>query len=99
MNCTGCLKINREQASRRDFLRVGSLGFLGIHLNQYLHAASVAKTEGKAQACILLWLEGGPSHVATWDPKSNSGFKPISTNVPGIQISELLPQVAKRMNK
>jgi len=99
MNCTGCLRITGEQASRRDFLRVGSLGFLGIHLNQYLRAASVAKPDGKAQSCILLWLEGGPSHVDTWDPKSNSAFKPMSTNVPGIQISELLPQVAKRMHK
>ena len=48
---------------------------------------------------ILFWLEGGPSHVDTWDPKSNSNFKPISTNVPGIQISELLPKIAKRMDK
>ena len=54
---------------------------------------------GKAKAVILFWLEGGPSHIDTWDPKSNSNFKPISTNVPGIQISELLPKMAKRMDK
>jgi hypothetical protein len=97
----GCLRMTREQASRRDFLRVGSLGFLGIHTNQYLCAASAAKADGnaKAQACILLWLEGGPSHVDTWDPKSTSAFKAISSNVPGIQVSELLPQVARRMDK
>src|ERR1700693_3523757 len=100
MNCNGCLKLPRRQASRRDFLRVGSLGFLGIHMNQYLRAASTAAgPDGKAQACILLWLEGGPSHVDTWDPKPNSAFKAISTNVPGIQISELLPETAKRMDK
>src|SRR5689334_15552979 len=85
--------------NRRDFLKVGSLGFLGIHLEQYLRAAATQGAGGKAQACILLWLEGGPSHVDTWDPKTNSAFKPIPTNVSGIQISELLPQVAKRMNK
>jgi hypothetical protein len=55
--------------------------------------------KAKAQACILLWLEGGPSQVDTWDPKPNSSFKPISTNVAGIQISETLPTVAKNMDK
>jgi hypothetical protein len=85
-------------AKRRDFLKVGSLGFLGIHLEQYLRAATQG-AGGKAQACILLWLEGGPSHVDTWDPKANSAFKAIGTNVAGIQISELLPQVARRMDK
>ncbi len=99
MEGTGCLRLTREQASRRDFLKVGSLGFLGIHLEQYLRAASTQPAAGKAQACILLWLEGGPSHVDTWDPKQNSAFKAISTNVAGIQISELLPEVAKRMDK
>jgi hypothetical protein len=101
MSANGCLRMTREQASRRDFLRVGSLGFLGIHTNQFLRAASAAKADGnaRARACILLWLEGGPSHVDTWDPKSTSAFKAISSNVPGIQVSELLPQVARRMDK
>jgi hypothetical protein len=86
--------------SRRAFLQVGSLGWLGINLSQFLRAASTQPAaRGKAQACILLWLEGGPSQVDTWDPKSNSSFKAIGTNVPGIQISELLPQLARRMDK
>ena len=51
-------------ANRRDFLKVGSLGFLGIHLEQYLRAASTQETDGKAQACILLWLEGRTAHRA-----------------------------------
>jgi len=96
---TGCLRLTRQQASRRDFLRVGSLSFLGIQLDRVLRAASTQGANGKAQSCILLWLEGGPSHVDTWDPKPNSAFKAISTNVPGIQISELLPETAKRMDK
>ncbi len=89
---------------RRDFLRVGSLTYLGIGLRdllglESLMAAQGVSPSGKAQSCIMLWLEGGPSQVDTWDPKSNSSFKPISTNVPGIQISELLPRVSKHMEK
>ena len=85
---------------RRDFLRVGSLPFLGISLSQYLRLTTLmAAGNAKAQSCILLWLTGGVSQVDTWDPKPNSGFKPISTNVPGIQISELLPRVARHMDK
>jgi hypothetical protein len=77
---------------------VGSLGFLGLSLREYLAAATIPDTS-KAKAVILFWLEGGPSHIDTWDPKANSNFRPISTNVAGIQISELLPKVAKRMDK
>ena len=91
---------------RRDFLRVGSLSLLGMHLSEYLGMQSALAATGgrtnpnaKAQACIVLWLEGGPSHVDTWDPKPNSNFKPISTNVDGIQISELLPRIAENMDK
>jgi uncharacterized protein (DUF1501 family) len=93
----------RHPGSRRDFLSVGSLGFLGLNLAEYLAAASAstgkAPAAAKAKAVILFWLEGGPSHIDTWDPKTNSNFKPISTNVAGIQISELLPKMAKRMDK
>lgn len=98
MTSMGCLKLNAREASRRAFLQVGSLGFLGINLSQQLRAAGAANG-GKAQSCILLWLEGGPSQLDTWDPKPSSAFKPISTNVAGIRISELLPQIAKRMDK
>ena len=94
------MNFNRHpNTGRRDFLKAGSLGFLGMHLSQFLRAASTSGANGKAQSCILLWLEGGPSQVDTWDPKPSSAFKPISTNVPGIQISELLPKTAKRMDK
>jgi hypothetical protein len=90
--------------SRRDFLRVGSLAPLGIGLVQLLHVSRARADEGplprgKAQACILLWLEGGPSQMDTWDPKGNSGFKPIATKVPGIQISELFPRIARHLDK
>ena len=97
--CTG------HHLGRRDFLRVGSLSFLGISLSQYLTARRVAAAVGgldehaKAEACILVWLDGGPSQVDTWDPKPNSSFKPISTNVAGIQVSELFPKIARQMDK
>ena len=90
--------------TRRSVLRVGSLGFFGLTLSRYLRlkhalAASGRSTEAKAQSVILFWLNGGPSQVDTWDPKSNSSFRAISTNVPGIQISELLPRMSKHMDK
>src|SRR6266852_788945 len=89
----------RHPTSRRSFITAGSLGFLGLSLREALSAAAAAPANGKAKAVILFWLEGGPSHIDTWDPKTNSNFKPISTNVAGIQISELLPKMAKRMDK
>ena len=95
-----------SNSSRRAFLQVGSLGIFGLSLSQYLRLNHLKANTGnflhktpKAKSCILLWLEGGPSQVDTFDPKTNSSFAPISTNVPGIQISELLPQVAKCMDK
>ena len=91
----------RHPISRRSFVSAGSLGFLGLSLREALAAEAASKSPagGKAKAVILFWLEGGPSHIDTWDPKANSNFKPISTNVPGIRISELLPKIAKRMDK
>lgn len=90
----------KHPTSRRDFLSAGSLGFLGLTLEQYLAAAAAkSPVKAKANAVILFWLEGGPSHIDTWDPKRNSNFKPISTNVAGIQVSELLPKIARKMDK
>src|SRR5262245_42892210 len=97
----GCLRGSEEDFARRDFIKVGSLGFLGVHLTQALRlaAATGGKLEGKAKSCILVFLEGGPSQMDTWDPKPSSSFRAISTNVAGIQVSELLPSLAKRMDK
>lgn len=92
--------------SRRSFLRVGSLGYLGVTLgdvlrSQALAAASTEATSPKAKAtsCILIWLHGGQSQLDSWDVKGNSGFKPISTKVEGLQVSELQPRIAKHMDK
>ena len=97
VECMTCL-------NRRRFLRIGALSYLGFGLRDYLELSSAmagqgVKPQGRAQSCILIWLSGGPSQVDTWDPKTNSSFKPIATNVPGIQISELLPRVARHMDK
>ncbi len=63
------------------------------------------QTDGSADSAILIWLAGGPSHIETWDPKPDApleirgNFKPIQTNVPGIQLSEHLPNTAKQTDK
>lgn len=99
----GCLTGTDQQWGRRDFVKVGSLGFLGMNLadSLRLQAASSARlsAQAKAKSCILVWLEGGPAQMDTWDPKPSSSFRPISTNVDGIQVSELLPKISKRMDK
>src|SRR5690606_22383729 len=91
------------QSARRDFLKVGSLGFLGMSLSQSLRlqaaTPSTLRQSAKAKSCILVWLEGGPAQMDTWDPKPNSSFRPISTNVAGLQVAELLHQGAKRMDR
>jgi len=99
-----CRQCDGSHSSRRDFLRIGALNLLGINLAQFLAVERALATtglerRGKAQACILMWLDGGQSQVDTWDPKPTSSFKPIPTNVSGIQISELLPSLARRMDK
>ena len=95
-----------HSVGRRSFLRVGSLGLLGVGLEGYLHARRLAAEAGKdpeesatASSCVMIWLHGGPSQMDTWDPKPISAFQAIPTSVPGIQISELLPTVAQRMEQ
>jgi len=92
--------------ARRDFLQVGSLSLLGISLDQFLRAqqmqaagATDTGSQAKAQSVILVLLEGGASQVDTFDPKPTSSFRPIATNVSGIQFSELLPRTAQHMDK
>src|SRR4051812_922474 len=97
----GCLSGSEAEFGRRDFIKVGSLGFLGIHMGQALRleAATNGKPGRKAKSCSLVFLEGGPSQMDTWHPKPSSSLRAISPNVPGIQVSELLPNLAKRMDK
>ena len=73
--------------------------FSGSAINTPLQQRQERRLPAKATSVIVIWLEGGISHVDTWDVKGNSGFKPIATNANGVQISELFPNVAKHMNK
>ena len=99
--------------SRREVLRAGGSSMLGLSLAGMLSAknASAESTHaggpgwGKAKSVIMLYLQGGPSHLDLWDPKENvpdnvrSKFKPISTAIPGVQFTELLPKLAKVVDK
>jgi Protein of unknown function (DUF1501) len=91
---------------RRDFLHIGGLSAFGLGMTDLfgLQAATAGKTKpAKAKSCILIWLDGGPSHLETFDlkpdaPKEVRGpFAAIPTAVPGIQIGDLLPRTAARM--
>jgi hypothetical protein len=83
------------------------MGLLGLGLNHLglLNAAAAPASKGRAKAVILIFNGGAPSHLDLWDPKPDAPseirgtFSPIPTNVPGIHISELLPRMAKRMDK
>src|SRR5437763_1042833 len=85
--------------SRRELLRVGGAGMLGLSLPKLLRAAEQG---AKAKSLILFALEGGPSHIDLWDmkpdaPESIRGeFRPIATTVPGLAFCEHLPLLAQQ---
>ncbi|MBM4075536.1 MAG: DUF1501 domain-containing protein, partial [Planctomycetes bacterium] len=100
--------------TRRDILRVGSASLAGLSLPSLLRNDKVLGEEearyggvgfAKAKHVILVYLQGGPSHLDLWDPKSDvpdnvrSAFKPIDTVLPGTQFTELLPKLAKQIDK
>lgn len=103
--------------SRREFLRVGGAGLAGLSLANILQlqarqapGAGPAPGQpkngwGQAKSVIILYLQGGPSHIDIWDPKPDApsnvrgDFKPIRTVVPGIQLSEVMPNLAKHIDK
>jgi hypothetical protein len=104
------LKIGQLRATccdgwtRREWLRAGGLSLLGVSLADLLHgeSAQAAQRTPPARSVILLWLWGGPSHLDTFDlkPKAPSEYRgpyaPIATRAPGVEICELLPQLAER---
>lgn len=95
--------------TRRDVLRVGGAGLLGMTLGQVLRlqaAAADANPGGgpgwnRAKSVILVYLQGGPSHLDLWDPKPDapdkvrSAFQPIGTKIPGVHFTEILPRLAQ----
>src|SRR5437868_2427898 len=92
--------------SRREFLRVGALtaGAAGLSLADLVRLQG-AESPDKDINCIILFLIGGPSQLDTWDPKPLASedirgpFRPIATNVPGIQISEHFPLMARMADR
>src|SRR5438105_11797386 len=88
--------------SRRDFLRVGALAPIGLSLGQLLAAQP---KNARAKSVILVYLGGGISHHDSFDPKPDAPedirgkYKTIPTSVPGLQISEKLPLMARVMDK
>jgi hypothetical protein len=97
--------MSAPQLSRRDWLRLAGAGVLGPSLSGWFEnlAHAAAAHPARKRACILLWMNGGPSQMDTFDLKpghANGGpFKEIDTKVPGIKISEHLPKVAKQMDR
>ncbi|AMV38968.1 DUF1501 domain-containing protein [Planctomyces sp. SH-PL62] len=94
--------------SRRAVLKAGVLGFLGLGLGEGLRLRALGAQAAPGAAagnCILIWLAGGASHLDTFDPKPDAPadvrgeFKPIATPIPGVQVSEVLPNLAKILDR
>jgi hypothetical protein len=100
-----------DGVSRREVLRVGSLGLTGLALPNLLAAGDAptprggTATAGRAKSCILLFLMGGPPQHSTWDPKPDAPsdvrgeIGPLATSVAGLQFGELMPQLAAQADK
>jgi uncharacterized protein (DUF1501 family) len=104
-----------DGVTRRDLLRVGGSGVLGVTLADLFSlqkATAANKGEGgngpgfgKAKSVIFIYLQGGPSHLDLWDPKDNvpdkvkSVFKHQQTKLTGVHVTELLPKVSKILDK
>src|SRR3954471_13308850 len=90
--------------TRRRILRGGLSGGLSLVLSSWLARASAAPAVApkKAKHVIVLWMNGGPSHIDTWDPKqgkTGGPHKVIKTSVPSLTISEHLPELARMAKK
>src|SRR6478609_4338781 len=89
--------------SRRNFLKIGGLAMGGMALPQILQAEAQMGIRRSHKAVIMIYLPGGPSHQDMFDMKMDAPreirgeFKPISTNVPGMQICEHMPRLAQMM--
>src|SRR5262245_49848071 len=88
--------------TRRDFLRIGGMSLCGITMLDVLQARSApAKKGGRAKQMICCWMGGGPPHTDMFDMKPDAPaeirgeFKPIASKVPGLQVGELMPELAK----
>jgi hypothetical protein len=97
--------------TRRDLLRIGGTGILGLSLGSLFKLQALAGERGgvpgwgTAKNVVMIYLQGGPSHLDLWDPKESapdnirSSFKPIPTKIPGVNFTEILPNLAKVNDK
>src|SRR5579871_6580526 len=103
-----------DGVTRRELLRIGGSAMLGLMLPEFLALEARADKStsskgkggfGQAKSVILLYLQGGPSHIDIWDPKPDAPanvrgeFKPIPTKIPGVQVSETMPLLAQQLDK
>src|SRR6266496_4707144 len=103
-----------EGPTRRELLRAGSIGLFGLNLADFFAAKAASKVESKyagargfdsAKSVIVIFLQGGPSHIDIWDPKPDAPanvrgeFKPIKTKIPGTWISETMPMMANALDR
>ena len=94
-----------DGVNRRDFLHAGALAALGLTLPDLLARRAAGAGPDRDVNCIMIMLVGGPSHIDTWDPKPKAPaevrgpFQPIATQVPGIQITEIFPRLARHTDK
>src|SRR6516225_7113756 len=103
-----------EGPTRRELLRIGSIGMMGLSLPHFFLWRDQAKAAGKydgargfgsAKSVVMVFLQGGPSHIDIWDPKPDAPanvrgeFKPIKTKIPGTWISEHMPMMADHLDK
>ncbi len=93
-----------SRVSRRDLLRLSAAGVVGYSFSGWMQALAedTAGDRTRRRSCILLWMNGGPSQMDTFDLKpghTNGGpYRPIATSAPGVQISEHLPRLSRQMH-
>src|SRR4051812_32256936 len=102
-----------DGVTRRELLRVGGSALLGLSLADIFGLKQAAGNErpgtrgpgfGRANSVILIYLQGGPSHLDLWDPKENvpervrSAFSAINTRIPGTRVTELMPRLAQMLD-
>jgi hypothetical protein len=96
---------NCQGLTRRSAIKVGFLGLLGLSMGDLFRLRARGSTPRNNKSVILIWLDGGPSHLETYDPKPEAPaevrgpWRAIKTNVPGIRLSEMLPLHARHADK